>query len=66
MAVLQKGLGRRGRGETGLCFMLLHAMTNTIASAPGPAVSGKGNRDSDALNENEQMFHSQFASLYNG
>lgn len=45
--------------------MLLHAVPSTIASAPRPAVSEKGNRDSDALKENEQMFHTWSALLYN-
>lgn len=49
----------------GLSFMLLHAVPSTIASAPGPGVSGKGNRDFHALNENEQMFRTRPASPYN-
>lgn len=53
-----------GTGGTGLSFMLLRAMPSTIASASAPAVS-EGNRDSDALNENKQMFHTLSASLYN-
>lgn len=54
-----------GRGETGLSLVPLHAMPSTVASAPGPGVSGKGNGNSDALSENEQMFHTQSASLCN-
>lgn len=41
------------------CFML-----STTACSPGPAVSGKADRSSDALKENEQLFHTWSDSLY--
>lgn len=49
----------------GLSFMLCPAVPSAIAGAPGPAISGEGKWDCDALNKKEQIFHTHSTSLCN-
>lgn len=53
----------REDGTVFSCCLILS--TNTTACALGPAVSGKANRGSDALKQNEQLFHTWSDSLCN-
>lgn len=55
-------MGREDGAIFSCCFIL---STSTTVCALGPAVSGKANRGSDALKQNEQLFHTWSDSLCN-